>query len=334
MDAIGTTFTRIVDRYGGDRRVRTPCAEQYRSMDHFAQLTYGKACATSRPASRSTHRNSITMGFRQPVRRSLTLADAIERRDWRIHAALAQRLIPDEDAVRRKNWGWTSSTPWTRRPSPVPVGLSVGALPAPPMAASEDAHGPEHSEFYRTSRIKPNASRRSCPRICSCRKPEPSTSWIVATSTLPAHYGCSKPGPSERHACQAAIDAIASIRRRRIARPASFATWYHLPGSASTPGLPRTSAAHPLQAPPARRWSGITATTGIASGRHHLRALQKSHPELFFKWIKQASSNAHPVHGTSERRRSGLPSRLRPRRHRQEAPRPGRLETLCYRSSR
>ena len=32
------------------------------------------------------------MGFRQPVRRS-TLADANERRGWRIHAALAQRLI-------------------------------------------------------------------------------------------------------------------------------------------------------------------------------------------------------------------------------------------------
>ena len=32
------------------------------------------------------------MGFRQPVRRT-TLADANERRDWRIHAALAQRLI-------------------------------------------------------------------------------------------------------------------------------------------------------------------------------------------------------------------------------------------------
>ena len=32
------------------------------------------------------------MGFRQPLRRS-TLADANERRDWRIHAALAQRLI-------------------------------------------------------------------------------------------------------------------------------------------------------------------------------------------------------------------------------------------------
>ena len=40
-----TTFTRIVDRYGGDHRVRTlSCAEQYRSMA-FAQLTYREAGA-------------------------------------------------------------------------------------------------------------------------------------------------------------------------------------------------------------------------------------------------------------------------------------------------
>ena len=35
-----TTFTRIVERYGGNHRVRTlSCAEQYRAMA-FAQLTY------------------------------------------------------------------------------------------------------------------------------------------------------------------------------------------------------------------------------------------------------------------------------------------------------
>ncbi len=35
-----TTFTRIVERYGGDRRVRTlSCGEQYRAMA-FAQLTF------------------------------------------------------------------------------------------------------------------------------------------------------------------------------------------------------------------------------------------------------------------------------------------------------
>ena len=87
-----TTFTRIVDRYDGDHRVRAlSCAEQYRAMA-FAQLTYREslrdieACLSAQ-ASKLYH-----MGFHQPPRRS-TLADANEGRDWRIHAALAQRLI-------------------------------------------------------------------------------------------------------------------------------------------------------------------------------------------------------------------------------------------------
>ena len=87
-----TTFTRIVDRYGGDHRVRTlSCAEQYRSMA-FAQLTYRESLRDIETCL-SVHASKLYhMGFRQPVRHS-TLADANERRDWRIHAALAQRLI-------------------------------------------------------------------------------------------------------------------------------------------------------------------------------------------------------------------------------------------------
>ena len=87
-----TTFTRIVDRYGGDHRVRTlSCAAQYRSMA-FAQLTYRESLRDIETCL-SVHASKLYhMGFRQPVRRS-TLADANERRDWRIHAALAQRLI-------------------------------------------------------------------------------------------------------------------------------------------------------------------------------------------------------------------------------------------------
>ena len=83
-----TTFTRIVDRYGGDHRVRTlSCAEQYRSMA-FAQLTYRESLRDIETCL-SVHASKLYhMGFRQPVRHS-TLADA---RDWRI-AALAQRLI-------------------------------------------------------------------------------------------------------------------------------------------------------------------------------------------------------------------------------------------------
>jgi len=87
-----TTFTRIVDRYGGNRYVKSlTCAEQFRVMA-FAQLTYREslrdieACLSAQ-ASKLYH-----MGFREPIRRA-TLADANETRDWRIHAAFAQRLI-------------------------------------------------------------------------------------------------------------------------------------------------------------------------------------------------------------------------------------------------
>jgi transposase len=86
------TFHRIVECHGGDHRVRTlSCAEQYRAMA-FAQLTYRESLRDIETCL-SVHESKLYhMGLRQTVRRS-TLADANERRDWRIHAALAQRLI-------------------------------------------------------------------------------------------------------------------------------------------------------------------------------------------------------------------------------------------------
>ena len=87
-----STFTRIVDRYDGDLRVRTmPCAEQFQAMA-FAQPAYRESlrdievCLSAQP-SKLYH-----MGFREPVHRS-TLADANETRDWHIYAEFAQRLI-------------------------------------------------------------------------------------------------------------------------------------------------------------------------------------------------------------------------------------------------
>ena len=87
-----TTFTRLVQQYGGDRYVKSlTCAEQFRIMA-FAQLTYRESLrdievSLSAQASKLYH-----MGFREPVRRS-TLADANELRDWRIYADFAARLI-------------------------------------------------------------------------------------------------------------------------------------------------------------------------------------------------------------------------------------------------
>lgn len=86
------TFHRIVDRYQGDHRVRTlTCAEQFRCMA-FAQLTYRESLRDIEACLSAQAAKLYHMGFREPVSRS-TLADANERRDWRIYAEFASRLI-------------------------------------------------------------------------------------------------------------------------------------------------------------------------------------------------------------------------------------------------
>jgi uncharacterized protein DUF4372/DDE family transposase len=86
------TFHRVVDRYGGDHRVRTlGCAEQFRVMA-FAQLTYRESLRDIEVCLQAQTGKLYHMGLRDPVRRS-TLADANESRDWRIYYEFAQRLI-------------------------------------------------------------------------------------------------------------------------------------------------------------------------------------------------------------------------------------------------
>jgi hypothetical protein len=87
-----TTFDRIVQRYGGNRRVRSfSCAQQFRVMA-FAQLTYRESLRDIEACLSAQVRRLYSMGLREPVRRS-TLADANESRDWRIYADFTQRLI-------------------------------------------------------------------------------------------------------------------------------------------------------------------------------------------------------------------------------------------------
>jgi len=87
-----TTFQRIVERHGGNRRVRKlNCAEQFRAMA-FAQLTYRESLRDIEVCLSAQAEKLYHMGFRKPVKRS-TLADANERRDWRIFADFAQVLI-------------------------------------------------------------------------------------------------------------------------------------------------------------------------------------------------------------------------------------------------
>jgi hypothetical protein len=87
-----TSFARIVAHYDGDSGVRSlPCTEQFRAMA-FAQLTYRESLRDIETCLMANQGKLYGMGFRSPVRRS-TLADANERRDWRIWADLAALLI-------------------------------------------------------------------------------------------------------------------------------------------------------------------------------------------------------------------------------------------------
>ena len=87
-----TTFTRLVQQYGGDRYAKSlTCAEQFRIMA-FAQLTYRESLRDIEVCLSAQAAKLYHMGFRQEIKRA-TLADANEKRDWRIHAEFAQRLI-------------------------------------------------------------------------------------------------------------------------------------------------------------------------------------------------------------------------------------------------
>lgn len=87
-----TSFSRIVARYAGDSRAMVlPCSEHFRVMA-YAQLTWRESLRDIEATLGANPTKLYGMGLRQAVRRS-TLADANERRDWRIWSDLATLLI-------------------------------------------------------------------------------------------------------------------------------------------------------------------------------------------------------------------------------------------------
>lgn len=87
-------FRTCVKRYGGDHRVRTfRCWEHFLTLA-FAQLTYRESLRDITATLGAISERLYHMGFRGPVQRT-TLADANEKRDWRIYADFAQVLIHD-----------------------------------------------------------------------------------------------------------------------------------------------------------------------------------------------------------------------------------------------
>lgn len=86
------SFRRCIERFGGDRSVRSfSCQDQFRCMA-FAQLTYRDSLRDTVICLNAQRAKLYHMGIRGKVARS-TLAEANERRDWRLYAAFAQVLI-------------------------------------------------------------------------------------------------------------------------------------------------------------------------------------------------------------------------------------------------
>lgn len=85
-------FNTCVRRYRGDYRVRgLTCRDQFLAMA-FAQLTYRDSLRDVAACLKALGGKTYHAGFRGPISRS-TLADANERRDWRIYHDFAQVLI-------------------------------------------------------------------------------------------------------------------------------------------------------------------------------------------------------------------------------------------------
>ena len=85
-------FNRCVTRYGGNKSVRTfSCWDQFLTMA-FAQLTYRESLRDIEVCLAAQRHKLYHCGFSGPIKRA-TLADANEKRDWRIYRDFAQSLI-------------------------------------------------------------------------------------------------------------------------------------------------------------------------------------------------------------------------------------------------
>lgn len=85
-------FRQCVNRYNGNKGVRTfTCLDQFMCMA-FAQLTYRESLRDIECCLRAMKEKMYHMGISGNISRS-TLADANEKRDWRIYSDFALQLI-------------------------------------------------------------------------------------------------------------------------------------------------------------------------------------------------------------------------------------------------
>ena len=91
-------FRKCVDRYGGNYHTSSfSCMDQYLCMG-FAQLTYRESLRDIEACLRSRKEKLYHLGIRGRVSRS-TLAEANEKRDWRMYADFCQILISQARSI-------------------------------------------------------------------------------------------------------------------------------------------------------------------------------------------------------------------------------------------
>ena len=266
----------------------------------------GKACATSKTCL-SVHASKLYhMGFRQPVRRS-TLADANERRDWRIHAALAQRLITQARTLYVDEELGLDLTNTVYALDSTTIALCLSVFPWAHFRTTKAAvkmHTLLDLRGNIPSFIHISDGKLHDVHALDMLLPEAGAIYVVDRGYVDfarlyvlhqagAFFVTRAKSNIDAHRVYSGADG--SLDRHHL-RPD------HLPGRLLHPsGLPRTSAAHPLQGPRVRQDAGLHHQQLLASGRHHLRALQKAAG----RWNSSSSGSKQHLrikqfYGTSE----------------------------------
>ena len=252
----------------GDHRVRTlSCAEQYRSMA-FAQLTYRESLRDIETIL-GPRIETLSHGL-PPAGPALDAGRCQRKARLAIHAALAQRLITQ------------ARTLYVDEELGLDLTNTVYALDSTTIALCLSVFW----AHFRTTKaavkmrtlldLRGNGRVLSTSRMASCTThaldmllPEAGAIYAVAWLRRLCPPLCVGRGLL-RHAVEPML--IASIRRRRIARPASFRP-DHLPDGFYT----RHGRGELLrrQGPRVRQDAGLHHQQLLASGRHHLRALRR-----------------------------------------------------------
>lgn len=95
-------FRKCVNRYQGNKGVRNfSCLDQFLCMA-FAQLTYRESLRDIEACLRTKSKKLYHLGIRSKVSRS-TLADANDKRDWRIYQDFAMVLIKEARTLYSKD---------------------------------------------------------------------------------------------------------------------------------------------------------------------------------------------------------------------------------------